>query len=269
MSFTKVASIHPHVVMAAIPSPTLSPHTKKILYGLQPPSNPPTIADVAKASLALHKVMNSQFHNPTNIPDDDITNLVTYKASVVAAFSGGPLQQALQVALPAALPDALPAALAAAIAAALAPTNDRLQAIEGQLGAIQVQLGAVEGRLGAVEGRLGAVEERLDELQTALGKTRRIVAKDANVLHADEPDALLEVVPFANGDDPTLPPHSLPAITSVRAIGQLTVNDRDKYFDKYRGRRGGQRPNVSERRKEIARAIGVMNYIDVPSDADD
>jgi hypothetical protein len=44
---------------------------------------------------------------------------------------------------------------------------------------------------------------------------------------------LFEVVPFANGNDPTQPPHNLPPLLSVNAIENLNGHDLVEYLNGY------------------------------------
>ncbi|KAL4264369.1 hypothetical protein AB1N83_005295 [Pleurotus pulmonarius] len=208
----------------------------------QPTTNSPSTSDEAEASLALHKVMNSHLDGSNDIGNTDIQNPAV--KDMVAQGAGGSLQSTLRSALLATLPDALTDVLPAALPA------DVVAALPAALDAV-------------LPPALAPITTRLNELELAHGKMRRIVARDSNTLHGDTLDAVLEVVPFANGQDPTLAPHSLPAITSLRALEALSADDRDYYFVHYCPD-AEARPAVAERKRLIASALGVMNYSGVP-----
>ncbi|KAF8885603.1 hypothetical protein BD779DRAFT_664056 [Infundibulicybe gibba] len=120
---------------------------------------------------------------------------------------------ALRENLPGALPIALPGALDAALEAALAPILQALQ---------------------------------------PLAKLSRMVTimHNQNCATGDE---VLEIVLLPSGQDPTKPPHNLPALDSPRAIRDLSAANRDMY---YQGYYPGGHARVDKRIELICIAIG-------------
>jgi len=69
---------------------------------------------------------------------------------------------------------------------------------------------------------------------------------------------VLEVVPFKNGDDPTKPPHNLPALSTVKAANKLGTAHRDSYYQGYY--HDQPREPASKRIGAILQAIGANKY---------
>ncbi|KAF8871367.1 hypothetical protein BD779DRAFT_1576997 [Infundibulicybe gibba] len=117
--------------------------------------------------------------------------------------------------------------------------------------------GAVDRLLQPIKDDLNTIKRDVRDLRTGLGKVRRISAITYNEACGTGDNIGLEVVPFANGEDPTEPPHNLPPLTSYQAVHDLDAAQRDAYYRGYELPRHTRDPE--ERIELIIVAIGGIS----------
>ncbi|KAF8055575.1 hypothetical protein FPV67DRAFT_1540981 [Lyophyllum atratum] len=252
--------------MPAIALPALS-NTDHVAL---PPvaSDPPTRQDVAHAGRLCTDLMFGNAHG--KISDEDMALGSIYQHRILTKATGAPewLDDALDrlvnravVAAPNNRPAPLALALRDAVNQALGTPAERAAELDR---AVNRALGNADERAAAMDRAvangitraLGNADERAASLDRAVDRA------SYNITCATGNTDPLEVVPFINGDDPTIPPHNLPPLTSPGAIRALDDNALRSYYDGYHRRlEGAPRPppmprTAAERRLAIFVAVG-------------
>ncbi|KAJ7231059.1 hypothetical protein B0H12DRAFT_1146983 [Mycena haematopus] len=83
-------------------------------------------------------------------------------------------------------------------------------------------------------------------------------SQSANRLHATGHETVFQIILFENGDNPTTPPHSLPALVDTDEIGGLTRQQVTAYLRGYGLARQGT--DVARTRR-LARHIGYLGEV--------
>ncbi|KAF7426476.1 hypothetical protein PC9H_008845 [Pleurotus ostreatus] len=103
------------------------------------------------------------------------------------------------------------------------------------------------------------MDARIDSLVGETRTGRRTAALLWNRTHGVASDARLEVVPFADGTDPTREPHNLQAITSAGMISTLAYEDKVAYFTNYYC--GEEVPAAAQLNSHIIQVVGVKRNV--------
>ncbi|EKM79717.1 hypothetical protein AGABI1DRAFT_127403 [Agaricus bisporus var. burnettii JB137-S8] len=126
------------------------------------------------------------------------------------------------------------------VVAAFIAANDHDQGVPAWFEA------ALQHAFSSLQTQLGDLRGKMDGLQLEGSKTRAMWSQYGD-------DAAFEIVPFRDGSYPTLPPHSLPALTSPTIVRNLSLAELELY---YRGYYAGVLPQAGELISLIFSAIG-------------
>ncbi|EKM76012.1 hypothetical protein AGABI1DRAFT_94471 [Agaricus bisporus var. burnettii JB137-S8] len=180
------------------------------------PSDPPTLSDISVANLLIRDLMKA-YGEPINEKFDieDVGRAVLYEHRLVASYIAANDHD-----------QGVPAWFEAALQHAFAPLQTQLDDLCG----------------------------KVDDLQLEGSKTvPLLILQMMNRSAGNGDDAALEIVPFRDGSYPTLPFHSLPALTSPTIIRNLSLAELEQY---YRGYYAGVLPQAGELISLIFSAIG-------------
>ncbi|KIL69053.1 hypothetical protein M378DRAFT_157288 [Amanita muscaria Koide BX008] len=177
-----------------------------------------------------------------NNTDEDFANVIIYKTKLVAASAGGA--------------GVAPVWFGPAIANALQPITNDIRSMKGDIQTIKADIRNMKEDIRTMKGDVEALKEDST-------KTRRLATRSFNATLGTSLDAVYEIVPFQNGQDPTAPPHNLPPLTSVEAILGLSDRQLDSYLWSYHPDLNNRRVirDRNERINFIAAAIGTDKII--------
>ncbi|KAJ8694026.1 hypothetical protein PTI98_008959 [Pleurotus ostreatus] len=210
--------------MPAIAVPALSPGLRKIVTRPNQPSNPPTIDDAAVSCIIAFQAIDARLHTNQPVTNEDIVCTAQYQAQVMAGVEEGQPPW---------------------FAAAMTPTT-----------AAQSHT-AIDTNGSTPDST--QMDARIDSLVGETRTGRRTAALLWNRTHGVASDARLEVVPFADGTDPTREPHNLQAITSAGMISTLAYEDKVAYFTNYYC--GEEVPAAAQLNSHIIQVVGVKRNV--------
>ncbi|KAM6497341.1 hypothetical protein JOM56_007814 [Amanita muscaria] len=239
----------------------------------QAPGEIPTAKDIASAAILEHNVResyrgvyfvplelwletDSELVERKNNTDEDFANVIIYKTKLVAASAGGA--------------GVAPVWFGPAIANALQPITNDIRNMKGDIQTMKGDIQTVKGDIQTIKADIRNMKEDIrtmkgdvETLKEDSTKTRRLATRSFNATLGTSLDAVYEIVPFQNGQDPTAPPHNLPPLTSVEAILGLSDRQLDSYLRSYHPDLNNRRVirDRNERINFIAAAIGTDKII--------